>query len=270
MEKEIFGFIDDHFKSETVQKNKLIKKLKYSFKYLEQYVPTNEVTESFSFSDLKKYEGKNYDWFFLVQDNIKMLVRQYSTHFTFILCSKIEDFEYLGKKIYSYEYSVFSIADDFGKMGELNDDYVDNNFLTLEQILPSLFEIAKKDKIHTIWNPLSLVRPKFTDVKIAQIGETTHSLDLLIFALDEVFHLHSQYFAENEMANKISDFKVGDMLGDVYKITEVKKEIDKEYYYNTGLSFINTNFPNEKSKWSDVYCLTRYYLEYIFPPIKNI
>jgi len=264
MIKEIFTFNDDHFKRDIVYKNKLMQKLRFSFDYLLKYLPINTVDDKFSFDKLKFHEGKNYDWFLLVKDNVYLLVRQYGSHFTFITVNKDKEISYRDRM------SVFTINDDREKMDdETSDAHVDDHFLTMKQILPSLIEMIEKDDVHSIWNSLSLVRPEFTEVKIGQVGDSTHSLDLLTFACDEVFNLHSQYFAENEMANKIADFKVDDMLGNVYKITEVKKEIDKEYYYNTGLSFINTNFPNEKSKWSDVYSLTRYYLEYIFP-ITNV
>jgi len=263
MLKEIFKFSEDSFKNDIVYENKLIKKLKYSFDYLLKYLPINTVDDKFSFDDIKIREGKNYDWFFLVKDDIQLLVRQYGGHFTFICINKDKEISYHSRM------SVFTINDDRKKMDDkTSDEHCDNNYLTMEEIFPSLLEIIKKDNVHTIWNPLSLVRPEYTEVKIAQIGENTHSLDLLLFACDEVFRMNCELFSENEMANKIAEFNVGDMLGDAYKITEVKKDIDEEYFYSTGLSFINTNFPGSKAEWSDIYSLTRYYLEYIFPENK--
>jgi len=262
MEKDIFKFEESNFKQHIVYENKLIQKLKYSFEYLLKYIPINTVDDKFTFDDLKFSEGKNYDWFFLVKDNVQLLVRQYSSHFTFISINKDKEISYRDRM------SVFTISDDRDKMDdETSDAHVDDKFLTMKQILPSLIEIIEKDNVHAIWNTLSFVRPKFTEVKMAQIGETIYSLDLLLFACDEVFSKHCELFAENDMANKIADFKVGDKLGDAYIITDVKKEINKEYFYNTGLSFINTNFSGSKSEWADVYSLTRYYLEYIFPDI---
>jgi len=265
MEEEIFKFGESNFKQHIVYENKLMKKLKYSFDYLLKYLPINTIDDKFSFDEIKFREGKNYDWYFLVKDNVQLLVRQYRSHFTFICVNKDKEISYFDKM------SVFTISDDREKMDDnTSDEHVDDRFLTMKQLLPSLLEIIIKDKVHTIWNSLSFVRPKYTEVKMSQIGENTHSLDLLIFVCDEVSSTHCELFSENEMANKIADFKVGDMLGDVYKITEVKKEIDKDDFYNTGLSFINTNFPGEKSSWSDVYSLTRYHLGDVFPEMKKI
>lgn len=264
MEKDIFEFSEDRFKENIVYENKLMKKLRYSFDFLLNYLPINTVNAKFSFKKIKFREGKNYDFFFLIKDDIQLLVRQYGSHFTFICLNKDKEISYHSRM------SVFTINDDREKMDdETSDAHVDDHFLTIKKILPSLLEIIKKDKVGTIWNSYSLERPDYTDVKLAQVGDTTHSLDLLLFACDEVFRTHCELFAENDMANKISDFSVGDMLGDAYKITDVKKEINKEYFYSTGLSFINTNFSNSDAKWADVYSLTRYYLEYIFPENKK-
>jgi hypothetical protein len=262
MIKDIFKFGEDDFKNHIVYENKLLKKLRFSFDYLLKYLPINTVDDKFIFSEVKFREGKNYDWFFLVKGNVYLLVRQYGSHFTFISLNKDKEISYRDRL------AVFTISNDREKMDdETSDELCDNKFLTIEKILPSLIEMIEKDDVHSIWNSLSLVRPDYTDVKIAQVGDSTHSLDLLLFACDEVFGMHLVEFAENEMAVKIAEFKVGDMLGDAYQITDVNDKINKEYYYSTGLSFVNTNFPESKPQWADIYSLTRYYLEYIFPDI---
>lgn len=262
MIKDIFEFSDSNLKQHIVYENKLMKKLKLSFDYLQKYLPINQVDKKFSFKKIKFYEGKNYDWFFLVKSNVYLLVRQYGSHFTFISLNKDKEISYRDRL------AVFTISNDREKMDDkTSDELCDNKFLTIEKILPSLIKMIEEDNVHSIWNSLSLVRPDYTDVKIAQIGDLTHNLDLFLFVCHEVFGMHLVEFAENEMANKIAEFKVGDMLGNVYQITDVKDKINKEYYYSTGLSLINTNFPESKPQWADIYSLTRYYLEYVFPDI---
>lgn len=51
---------------------------------------------------------------------------------------------------------------------------------------------------------------------------------------------------------------------DVYKVEEVKPEVEDEYYHSTGVRLVNTNFSHADATWEDVYSLTRFYFEHIF------
>ena len=56
---------------------------------------------------------------------------------------------------------------------------------------------------------------------------------------------------------------------DVYKIVDTSVILNDEYYHGVGLTLLNTNFPQSKPSWCDVYCLARYYYKYIFPETKE-
>lgn len=263
MEKDIFKFSEDHLKQDIIHEHGLIKKLKYSFNYLLKYIPINEINSKFSFKNVNFLEGKSYNWFFLVKEDVKLLVRQYGSHFTIICSAKEEDFGWFNRM------SVFTIGTDRDKMdGETSDAHIDNHFLSFNKLFPSLLEHIQKGDVGMIWNNVSLVRPKYVDVKLALVGESCHNLDLFLFACEEVFSMHCVLFAENEMAVKVGEYNVGDTLGKAYTITEVRSKIDKEYYYNTGLSYTNNNFKDSKASWSDVYSLTRYHYSDIFPQVE--
>ena len=144
MTNEIFKFSEQDFKQSIVYENKLIKKLRYSFDYLLKYLPINVVDDNFTFDNIKFREGKNYDWFFLVKDNIQLLVRQYSSHFTIICVNKDKEISYRDRM------SVFTINDDYEKMDdEINDtDPVIINF-SLALVKATYNTLSSSDKFST-------------------------------------------------------------------------------------------------------------------------
>lgn len=261
MNKEIFNFDDNRSKERYFRDKNLYTKIKFCFKYLENHLPVNKVSKdnTFDFSTLKVDEGKNYDWFFLVNKNVKLLFRQYGNHFTIFALNIHKEHEFFNKM------SQFSIHDNLDKISDdIHDDYIDNRFLSIEKMLPQLFQMVEEGQVHSMWNNLCLEREKFTEVRTAFIGdENIQSLDDVIFGCDELFQMYLVKFAENEMLEKIKTLKVGDMFSS-YKITKIRTEVKDEYYHAVGLEYQNTNFPDSKVDWSDVYSLTRWHYDEIF------
>ena len=251
-----FKFNEDYVKVDFLHDNNIVKKIRYSLDYLIKHLPVNHLKKdnSFNFNKLKFDEGKNYNWYFLTNEKTTILIRQYRTHFTFFVQRNFH--EYFIKKL-----SVFTITDNFDKMdGDTNDAYCDDNFKSIREYLPELVKKIEENKTHTLWNDHSFKVPKHVDVKIGMIGsDRVDSLDLVIFACDELFSKYIEVQSENEVLEQIKKYKVGDKLGDSYTITKVKTKLKNDYYHSCGLEFTNDNFPDSEPKWADVYSLASYY-----------
>lgn len=259
MNKEIFNFDDNRTNERFFRDKNLYAKIKFCFKYLENHLPINKLSEdnTFDFSTLKFDEGKNYDWFFLVNNNVKLLFRQYGNHFTVFALGVNKESDYFSKM------SQFSIHDNLENIpNEIHDKYIDNRYLSIEKMLPNLIKLIEEDDVRSI--DYCLEREKFTEVRTAFVGnEGVDSLDDIIFGCDELFQMYLEKFAQTEMLEKIKSLKVGDMFS-AYKITEIRTEVKDDYYHAVGLKYVNTNFPDSKESWSDVYSLTRYHYEDLY------
>lgn len=260
MNQEIFNYNERNIKFDLINKNNLQRKIKHCFKYLKNHLPVNvlEKDNNFDFSKINYDEGKNYNFFYLVNDKVEILIRQYSTHFTFYTCTKHEH-SFLNK------FAVFTIYGNTEKMeGDLSDSFCDDNFKTISDLLPSLVEMMEENNLHSIWNDYSLVRPNYIEIELALIGdESIYSLDKLIFACDELFSIYLCKFAENDTLAKLKDLKVGDNMGG-YIIEEVLTDVKNDYYHSAGVKYYNPKFPPKKIEWSDIYSLTRYHYEGMF------
>lgn len=268
---EIFEFSENNVKRGVLQKNELPKKIKKCFNHFfeNKRIPINELENdnSFDFSKLKFREGKNYDWFFLTNDKVTILVRQYGTHFTFFTNLKKEAAERYFSKV-----NVFIIHVDQDKINDdtLSDSLCDDNFLILSELLPSLVKILLEDDVHSLWNNLSFKRPDYVEVKnVYNGGEDVNNLDMFLFACDEIFQTFLECYAENEMLEKIKTFKVGDTFGEDYTILEVRTEVKNDYYHSVGLKYSRVNFTGKvEEKWDDVYALTRWhYKDFEYNPM---
>ena len=191
MKLKDFKFNDDDVKVDFVRSNNIEQKINFALKYLVNHLPVNKLKKdnSFDFSSLKFNEGKNYDWFFLNNKNTTILIRQYQTHFTFFTKHK-SDGDYKSRLC------VFTITENTEKMDDdLSDSFCDDNFLNITKYLPELVKLIENDTVHSIWNNYSFKVPKYTDVKIGMIGpENIHSLDVLIFASDELFSMYLSFY----------------------------------------------------------------------------
>lgn len=259
--KEIFSFDENHVKRNVLMENKFNYKIKACFNHLfdNNRIPINKLNadNSFDFSKLKHYEGKNYHWFFLTNDILTILVRKYSTHFTFFTKLKEED-------DYFERICVFTISLDRDMIeGELSDKFIYDHFLLIVDLLPNLVALLSDRNSQSLWNNYSFPRPKYVKVEnIYDGGEHVTNLDLFLFACAEIFNIFSEFYAENEMFEKIKTLKVGDKFGTSYTIKEIKTKLKDGYYHGVGIVYLNERSNGTvEERWCDVYSLTRYYYD---------
>lgn len=266
--QKIIKFSESDIKRDVLYHHKIREQIEFTFKYLfdNKRLPINKLKKdnTFNFSKLKFDEGKNYDWFFLVNDNSKILIRQYQSHFTFYTKSKIrqDQDEYFQKVcIFTIHFNRDKINDD-----DLSDSFCEDNFLGMNAILPNLIELLEKGHVHSLWNNLSFKREKYVDVEIAYTGgDDVSKLDVLLFACDELFSIYAEAFSKNEILDKLKTLKVGDKFGENSIILDVKTEVKDDYYHAVGLSYNETNFKGEtEKKWADVYALSRWHYDELF------
>jgi hypothetical protein len=202
-------------------------------------------------SKMKWKEGKNYDYAVLQDDNVTLLIRKYSSHFTFWGYVKSKD-----KDDFQSEFFMFTYHTDRDK---LSDDESDarcyDNFIDIDGSIESFIKVIKEGHAHLVWNSVSCVIPKWVDVKIGFVHSSIHSFDLLIFGCEELSTLQMQLFAENEMWKLIKLIKPGDKIGrEVVKSvnTELPKQYSDPYYHGLGITF------EKGSHMQDVYSLTMF------------
>ena len=203
-------------------------------------------------NDIKWDEDKNYDWCVIVDGSATLIIRKYQSHFTIYTRSSIErvlsSHTYVRKR-----YSSFTFFSEYG-----DDDTIDNPFIYLNKALPAIIKLVQDDKVSFIWNSHSFDCPKEAKVTLISSGENIHSIDQMIFALDELTQMHLVLFSENEMLEAISKYNVGDQFNSQYNIKDVKTVVKDNYYHAVGLSLVDAK---GESKWEDVYSLTRWYYD---------
>ena len=259
LNKEIFKFSENDVKNDVLYEKKLREKIKHCFNHLltNKRISINKLKDdnTFNFKKLKFSEGKNYDWFFLTNNKINILVRQYQQHFTFFTKTKSDNYYADKVNVFIIHFNREKITDD-----KLSDQLCDNPFLGLSELLPSLIKLLINNNVHSLWNDLSFIRPDYVDVKnVYNGGDDVTDLDSLLFACDELFGKYLEYYAQNEMLDKLKTLNVGDRFGKVYIIKEIKTDVKDKYYYSAGLNFIQDG--STEIKYADVYSLTRYYYD---------
>lgn len=264
---EIFKFGKRDIVFHLMYEKKMNSKFVQAFNYVIEKIKPQDFTNNLS--SLKWDKGKNYHWASIKKDNIIFLIRHYRTHFTIYF--KIEDyglFHEINFDISSYGCFTFYTNTELLSDDE-SDERVDNNFLDLNNLIENIFNHINKNWLHLLSNSASLPRPKHVEIKNVWDGgkDFITSIDEFIFCCEELFGKYQEYFAINEVLEKIKTFKVGDMLG-VYKITKIKTTVKDDYYHNVGIEIQNTNFPNSKPEFKDVYSLAHWHYNLIFPENK--
>ena len=258
---EIFKFDENYLKFNFLMKNNLGGKIDLCFEHLfkNQRIPINKLRadNTFDFKKLKNREAKNYDWFFLANDNVRILVRQYQSHFTFFSKVKHE-----GPRAFLFEkINIFTISVNTENIDneELKDSLWDNPLITLDELLPKLVDFMLEDKVYFLWgNPFAGL--DYVEVEVAYTGgDIVSKLDSLLFACGEISQMFLECYAENEMLAHIKTLKTGDKFGDKYTVKEVRVEVEDDYYHDAGLVYTKQHHNGEiEEDWSDVYSLTRF------------
>ncbi len=284
LNSEIFKFDKRNIDSYILRTLNIKNKFKKSFAYVfDKLLPMNSKKKAlltnteFDLEKLTWYEGKNYDWIALT-DNIKnpliqLLIRQYENHFTIFFKykykvtedPKIDEFFYTRSGVFTFYTNIDKLSD------KEHDSYIDDRFKDLNKYLPEIIKLMREDNIDSVWNSYSLKlesekqRPKHIEAKCSwDGGDTISSVDEIIFAVEELFQKHLELFAQTDMIEKIKTLKKGDMVGS-YEVLDVRTKVKDDYYHEAGLNLKGTNGKDSDS-WCDVYSLTRWYYEAIFPP----
>lgn len=255
---EIFKFEKRDIVFHLMYEKKMDSKFKQAFKYLIEKIKPQKFD-----GDMAKLEwemGKNYNWTCVQQDNVTLLIRKYQFHFTIFF-----------RILKSSRYGCFIFHTDRDKMSDGESDRIyENNYLDINESLTPLMKYLDEHGSDALWNDHSFPRPKRVEIKNVWDGGREHisSIDDFIYCCEELFEKYLEHFAMNEMLEKIKTFKVGDMLSS-YRITSIQTEVKDGYYHGVGMSMQNTNFPDSKESWCDVYSLSRYYYEYVFGKESN-
>jgi hypothetical protein len=266
--ESIFSFDEKDFARDFFYRNKMKEKFIQAFNYVCGKLPVQKIPKDLE--KLKWDKGKNYSWAIVEKDSLTLMIRQFGHHFTFFSRNrkKLEAKKELPDEftdLYYSQWSCFTIYSNQEKMKD-PDMIVEDNFYDLNPLLPSLLDFLSEEGPHLLWNTYAFKRPEWVEVKNAwNGGEDISSMDMVLFAFDELFNKYLELFAENDMIEKVKTFNVGDRLG-AYEITKVGTKLKDNYYYNVGLSLKNTNFPDSEPSWADVYSLSRYYLDSVFQP----
>lgn len=224
-----------------------------SFDYLITKLPKNNLKD---LSECEWYETKNYDFCLIVDKEITVIIRQYQRHFTLFFQMTKDKKSYNDK-----EYGIITFFANTDLMKE--DEWTEDNYKELNAALPKMFAVVKEESFWLLSNSISLPVEKYVEIKLVLDGNEIHDIDAYIFALEEMFRLHSQIFCETEMVAKLNDFKIGDnFAGGI--ITNIRTEdfyYGKEpYYHGIGIEFKKDG----KEEFKDVYSLARWYYDDIF------
>ncbi len=267
---EIFGFDKRDVERYMIRELGLKKKFAKCFNYVHTSLSALNKPCKIP-KDLEKlnwYKGKSYDWVSISDNNTFLVIRKYNTHFTIFfknIPTKGDDYDIR----YGTKYGCFEFHTNTEHLsGDESDSYVDDNFKDINKYLKPIITLIKDDLAHAVWNSYSLKlknekqRPNHIEVKSVWDGDDTIiSIDKFIFACDELFHRYLEIFAQTEMLNHLKTLKKGDKIGS-YTITKIKTDVKKDYFHDAGLEMKDDR---GDIKWQDVYGLTMFYYEDVFP-----
>jgi hypothetical protein len=262
------GDIDRHVQYELRTLDKIGTSFNYVFSKLKALGQYKKVgSRKVDLSKAKWNEGKNYDWLAIENGNdVRLLLRRYHEHFTIFTSFKKQRkdgrIQWDEKEFGCFTFHTNRDLIPKELVEERGEDfYYENEAFDLNGCLHQIFDLVRKRHVHCVWNSLSLVRPKYVEVKLAYIRESIHSYDLLIFACEELSNIHLGLFAQIDMFARIQSVNAGDTVGR-YKVEKVYKELKNEYYHGVGIKFVKSNGGDHMQ---DVYSLSHWYLEDLFP-----
>ena len=232
----------------------------------------------FDLEKSKASEGKNYDWLAIGCDNIHMLIRTYGCHHTIYTKLTTTRTYGEGEKAHSYNhyrYGAFTFHTNTELAPLDKQDFLnENNFSDLDTAMPQILQHVFENHVQSLWNSVGFIRPDYVEISNVYDGESIVSVDKLIFCAEELSDKQMELFAQTDMLEMIKavaekqkqtealheslalPFDRNSVVMSV--ITEFPKEYSDPYYHGVG---IKVREGENKTKFIDVYSLTRYYLE---------
>ena len=256
---DLFKFEKRDITSHMMYEMKLTYKFKDSFNYLTKKLKVQKLKP---LNKIKWDEGKNYDWAIVKEGLITFIIRTYRNHFTIFFKNENKENDYRTR------YGCFMFNTDTTKLSNDDSDArCDNCFVDLDEYIKPIHKLISDGHVHLLWNNAALPRPDYIEIKPIWNGseDDINYVDDFIFCCEELFGKHLELFAQTDMLDKLKTIKVGDMLNR-YEVLEVRTEVEDDYYHDAGLKLKGTNGVDSES-WNDVYSLTRYYLNDIFPKL---
>lgn len=209
------------------------------------------------------YESKNYDWYVITKDEIKYLIRHYGEHFTIFM---IKESNMFHEKMMAIEYKV----DRNLKFEQLRSQGLKCNecdyFSEVNEFLVNVHKkLLKRFSTLVVWNDRAFPKPNYVTAKNIFSGyENISSLDMTIFAMEEVFQIHLELYAQNDTLNllkKMQEDGVTEWNGNkIVKIVTEDKHYDGKYYHGMGIK--------TKDKFYDVYELASPDCNVLYPEDK--
>lgn len=252
---DIFKFEKRDVTSHMMYKLHLGSKIRDGFNYLAGKLGVQKLPKSLD--KIKWYEGKNYHWAFIQDENVTFGIRQYHNHYTiFVKREKGED-------DWKAKYSIFTFHTDRDQLSDKEqDERVEDWTFDLNKHIKDLFKMAKEDQLHGLWNNRMFERPDYIKVKNVWNGgeDDVNDIELFIFACEEMFNKFLEVFAQTDMLDHIKKVKKGDKLGN-YTVLDVKTKVEDDYYHAVGIKWKS----EREEKFEDVYSLTRWHFAEVFP-----
>jgi len=221
--------------------------------------------DNINLKELKENEGKNYHWSVIKYDKLNFVIRRYGQHLTMYIKEDFPKDKWMyhhGGIVALTIHADSSLIDDDNR-DKWSDKYWNEPFYDLERILGGIIKMYNEDTLHGVWNNLMLPRADYISVKLAFQGTHIYSLDLMVFCLEEIASTHMEFFAENQMLDKLKT--ISDRIGEPFKnndiITKIKTKVVDDYYHGVGIQ-IKTS--KGETKFHDVYSLTSWYYDNIF------
>jgi len=269
IKEKVFKFDGDKIKNNIKYEMRLLDKMENSFNYVSEKLKSLKHFKDFkgkldkiNLGKLNWDEGKSYNWVYLLNKNVHLIVRSYGSHHT-IFVKHIKEHIFKEKKYYANIYGAFIFNTNLDKVNvEFQDMYIENPYKDLNDELEQIFKQINDNLMHLFWNSHSLIRPIHCEVHTIYNGESIISVDKLIFSAEELSNQHMGLYAENDMLEALK--QLPDCTGKDFGrkkinriITDFPTHYSEPYYHGVGIETIDND---GKKDFNDVYSLTMYYM----------